>query len=164
MAVIRSQLALKLHTGEYEQSYRTKDVHRAAMLQLSIPLLDQGRTDDAIATLGAEQTQLGAEKAALEYQLRAQILSWAQRLELLDQIIKNNEIEMNFCERVLDKALLLYEMEVTRANANHAMAKWELSQAEISAPVDGKITAIAMLGQRVNLAVSRGVLIKMQVK
>ncbi len=129
---LRPQLTLRLHAGEYEQSYSTKDA-RAAMLQLSIPLLDQGRADHAIATLGAEQTQLDAASMTLKYQLRTQVLNWVQRLDLLDQIIKNNEIEMNFRERVLDKARLLYELEVRaqigQAQADMAKALWEDSTA-----------------------------------
>ncbi len=54
--------------------------------------------------------------------------------------------------------------DLARANAASITAKWMLSQAEIRAPFDGEIIAVAAPGQRVNLATSQGVLIKMRVE
>ena len=54
--------------------------------------------------------------------------------------------------------------ELAAARADYQLAEWRLKQAQIVAPVDGEIVAIAMPGQRVTLGKGLPVLVKLKVK
>jgi len=116
---IRPRLSLNLYASNFEHYYTSKDDSRA-VLNLEIPILDGGRQKTEIAQIGAQQLAKEAEISRYEFQLRDQLINWVQRLEFLEVALADYEVELAYRERALDKARLLYEMEV-KARIGQAM-------------------------------------------
>ncbi len=125
---VRPKVSINLYASDYERYYTTKDDTRA-VLQLEIPLLDGGRHKVEVVRSSAQVLAKEAEITQYEFMLREQVINWVQRLEYLEAAIANNEVALNYQERALDKARLLYEMEV-RVRLGSAMAEMAQTQYE----------------------------------
>jgi outer membrane protein TolC len=124
----KPEVNLRLSAATYEQDHRLRDRSRA-IIQLKIPLIKGRLRDVETADLAAQLTAKEAEMSLLDYQVREQVLTWVQRLETLTQEIEQNVQNIESAERALDKARLLYEMEVNarigRAQADMATLLWQ---------------------------------------
>lgn len=124
----KPEVNLKLSAVTYEQGQRLRDRSRA-IIELRIPLIKGSLRDAETADLAAQLTAKQAEMSLLDYQVREQVLIWVQRLETLTQEIEQNVQNIESAERTLDKARLLYEMEVSarigRAQADMATLLWQ---------------------------------------
>ena len=122
------EINLRLSAASYEQRHRLRDRSRA-IIELRIPLIKGKLRDVETANLAAQLTAKEAEMSLLDYQVREQVLSWVQRLETLNQEIEQNVQNIESAERALDKARLLYEMEVSaligRTQADMARLLWQ---------------------------------------
>lgn len=129
----RPSLSMKLEAADYVQDYRFRDRARAT-LSLDVPLLAGSVQDAEQAKLAAKLASKEAELLSLDYQVREQVLGWAQRLEMLTQQIGQNELNLEYRERALDKSRIEYENEVRaqigRAQADMAKLIWLSAQAE----------------------------------
>lgn len=124
----KPEINLRLSASSYKQSQRLRDRSRA-IVELKIPLIKGKLRDAESAKLAAQLTAKEAEMSLLDYQVREQVLTWVQRLETLNQEIEQNVQNIESAERALDKARLLYEMEVSarigRAQADMAKLFWQ---------------------------------------
>ncbi|MYH89975.1 MAG: hypothetical protein F4128_03950 [Gammaproteobacteria bacterium] len=77
-----------------------------------------------IRAAAARVLELEAREAALEHDLRVEVLRLVQRLAYLDTELRAAEAELLFSELDLDRVRLLYEMEVRAriGTANSAVA------------------------------------------
>lgn len=119
---------LELSTTAYEQSYRTRDRSRA-VIALNVPLFTGKLQNAEKAGLEARIADIQARIVAQDYEVREQVLAWVQGLEALDEKVAQYEQNFEYTERALDKARLLYEMEVSaqigRAQADMAELLWQ---------------------------------------
>ncbi len=124
----RPSLSMKLEAADYVQDYRFRDKARAT-LTLDVPLLSGAVQDVAQARLNAKVAAKEAELMSLDYEIREQVLNWVQRLDLLNQEISQNELNLEYRERALDKSRMEYENEVSaqigRAQADMAKLIWQ---------------------------------------
>lgn len=129
----RPSLSMKLEAAEYVQDYRFRDRARAT-LSFNMPLLAGSVQDVEQAKLAAKLDSKEAELLSLDYQIREQVLGWVQRLEMLTQQIGQNELNLEYRERALDKSRIEYENEVRaqigRAQADMAKLIWLSAQAK----------------------------------
>lgn len=129
----RPSLSMKLEAAEYVQDYRFRDRARAT-LSLYLPLLAGSVQDVEQAKLSALVVAKEAELLNLDYQVREQVLEWVQRLEMLTQQINQNELNLEYRERALDKSRIEYENEVRaqigQAQADMAKLIWQSAQAK----------------------------------
>jgi len=123
----RPSLSMKLEAADYVQDYRFRDRARAT-LSLDVPLLAGSVQDAEQAELSARLAAKQAELMSLDYEIREQVLSWAQELDRLTQEINQNELNLEYRERALDKSRMEYENEVSaqigRAMADMAKLIW----------------------------------------
>ena len=121
----------------YQRELPDFDTLLVSVLQ-NHPLIQQKRQDLAQSdTAGLSDREIASQQAdlaMLDYELREQVLAWVQTLEALEQEINWNEQNLEYAERVLDKARLLYEMEVRsqigRAQAQMARILWQAARAK----------------------------------
>ncbi len=129
----RPSLSMQLEAADYVQDYRFRDRARAT-LSLNVPLLAGSVQDAEQAKLSARLASKRAELLSLDYQIREQVLEWVQRLEMLSQQIGQNQLNLEYRERALDKSRIEYENEVRaqigRAQADMAKLIWLSAQAK----------------------------------
>ncbi len=117
-------LGTRFEAAEYR--YRvpsTRDQFRASVY-LDIPLGGAMKRRGEIRAAAARVLELEAREAALEHDLRVEVLRLVQRLAYLDTELRAAEAELLFSELDLDRVRLLYEMEVRAriGTANSAVA------------------------------------------
>ena len=117
-------LGTRFEAAEYR--YRipsTRDQFRASVY-LDIPLGGAMKRRGEIRAASARVLELEAREAALEHDLRVEVLRLVQRLAHLDTELRAAEAELLFSELDLDRVRLLYEMEVRAriGTANSAVA------------------------------------------
>lgn len=129
----KPEVNLRLSATAYEQDYRKRDRSRA-LISLNVPLFTGKLQDAEKAGLAAQLAEKQAHILSLDYEVREQVLAWVQHLEALNQDIKQNQQNLDYTERALDKARLLYEMEVRaqigRAQADMAKLLWQDAEAK----------------------------------
>ncbi len=117
-------LGTRFEAAEYR--YRvpsTRDQFRASVY-LDIPLGGTMKRRGEIRAASARVLELEAREAALEHDLRVEVLHLVQRLAYLDTELNAAEAELLYSELDLDRVRLLYEMEVRAriGTANSAVA------------------------------------------
>jgi outer membrane protein TolC len=135
----RPRLVAEAEVAHYSREVGSNDGWRAGVA-ISLPLLDGGGVDAAVASALAEVSRLRAELEQRQLALHEVMMSYWY--ELQDLRIKRNHISSqgNWREIYLDRSRTLYQME-QRADIGDAMI--ELTNAELEAMAHRFDTAIA---------------------